>query len=53
MAHDNLLTYPEFNETFKMHSYASAFQLGAVIRQKVKTIDFFCRKLTDSQNGTH
>ena len=49
MACDNLLTYPEFNETFKIHSYASAFQLGAVIRQKVKTIDFFCRKLTDSQ----
>ena len=31
VAHDNLLTYPDFNETLKMHTDASAFQLGAVI----------------------
>ena len=37
---DNLLTCPDFNETFKIHADASAFQLGAVIRQKGKTIAF-------------
>ena len=34
MAHNTLLTYPDFNETFKIHTNASAFQLGAVISQK-------------------
>ena len=37
MARDTLLTYPDFNETFKIHTDASASQLGAVISQKVKT----------------
>ena len=46
---DSLSTYPDFNETFKFHIDASAFQLGAVIIQKVKTIAFYGRKLTDSQ----
>ena len=40
-ANDTLLTYPDFNETFKMHTDASAFQLGAVIIQKVKPIAFY------------
>ena len=31
VARDNLLTYPDFNETFKIRADASAFQLGAVI----------------------
>ena len=48
VARDTLLTYPDFNETFKMHTDASAFQLGAVIIQKVKTISFYSRKLTDA-----
>ena len=34
VACDTLLTYPKFNETFKTHADASAFQLGAVISQK-------------------
>ena len=46
---DTLLTYPGFNETFKIHTDASAFQLGAVISQKGKTITFYSRKLTDSR----
>ena len=49
VAHDTLLTYPDFNETFKIHTDASAFQLGAVIIQKGKTIAFYSRKLTDAQ----
>ena len=31
VARNTLSTYPEFNETFKMHTNASTFQLGAVI----------------------
>ena len=46
---DNLLTYLDFNETFKIHTDASAFQLGAVISHKGKTIAFYRRKLTDNQ----
>ena len=49
MAHDTLLTYTDFNETFKIHTNASAFQLGPVISQKGKTIAFYSRKLTDYQ----
>ena len=39
VARDTLLTYLYFNETFKIHTDASAFQLGAVIIHKVKPID--------------
>ena len=49
MACYNLLTYPNFNETFKIRTNASAFQLGAVIIHKVKPINFYIIKLTDSQ----
>ena len=34
MARDNLFTYPDFNSTFKIHTYANTFDLGEVIRQK-------------------
>ena len=46
MAWDTLLTYPDFNETFKIHTDASVLQLGAVISQKGKQIAFYSRKLT-------
>ena len=49
VAHDTLSTYPDFNETLKIHTDASAFQLGEVINQKGKNIAFYNRKLTDSQ----
>ena len=49
MARDNLLTYPDFNETFKINIDASALQLGAIISQKGKHIAFYSRKLTDDQ----
>ena len=48
---DNLSTYPDFNEIFKIHTNAIAFQLGAVIGQKVKPIAFCSRKLTGDQKG--
>ena len=49
MSHDTLLTYPYFNEAFKIHTDISTFQLGVVIIQKVKPITFYSRKLTDTQ----
>ena len=48
MAWYTLLTYPDFNETFKVHNDDSAFQLGAVITQKGKPIAFYSRKPTDA-----
>ena len=48
VAHENLLTYPDFNESFKIYTNASAFQLGAVICHKEKSIAFYSRKLTDA-----
>ena len=49
VAQDNLLNYPEFNETFKIRTDARAFQLGAVIRQKGNHIDLNSIKLNDAQ----
>ena len=49
MARNILLTYPYFNETFKIHTNASAFQLGAVISQKDKPIALYSRKIIDDQ----
>ena len=46
---DNLLTYPYFNETFKIHTDANTLQLEAVIHQKGKPIAFYSRKLTDDK----
>ena len=49
VARDTLLTYLNINETFKIHTDASAFQLGAIIIQKGNPVAFYSRKLTDSQ----
>ena len=49
LAHNTLLTYPDLNETLKIHTDANAFQLGAVISQKGKPITFYSIKLTDAQ----
>ena len=49
LARDILLSYPNFNGTFKIHTNASAFQLGSVIIQKGKLIAFYSRKLTYTQ----
>ena len=45
----NLLTYPNFNYTFKIHTDDSAFQLGAAISKKGKPIAFYSIKLTNAQ----
>ena len=49
MARNTLLTYPDFNEDFKIHTDASDFKLGSVILQKGKPIAFYSRKRTESQ----
>ena len=51
MARNNLFTYPDLNETFKIHTNSSNLQLGAVIIQKGKPIALYGRKLTDSQKS--
>ena len=40
VARNNLSTYPDFIEAFKIHTNASAFQFGAFIIQKGKPIEF-------------
>ena len=45
----NLLIYPNFNVTFKIHTNDSVLQLGAAISQKGKPIAFYSGKLTDTQ----
>ena len=49
MARDTLLTYPHFNENFKIRTNASDFKLGAVIIQKGGPISFYSKKYTESQ----
>ena len=49
MARDTLLTYPDFNEAFKIHTDASTFQLGLLISQKGKPINSYSRKRTYAQ----
>ena len=49
VARNILLTYPDFNGTFKVHINARAFQIGVIIIQKSKPIAFYSRKLTNAQ----
>ena len=51
MARDTLLTYPGFNESFKIHTDARNLKLGAVILQKGKPISFYSRKCTEFQQS--
>ena len=49
VSQDTLLAYPDFNERFDIHTDYSDYQLGAVISQNGKPIDFYIRKLTGPQ----
>ena len=49
VARDTLLSYPDFNKRFDIHTDASYYQPGAVIRQGVKPIASYSRKLTVPQ----
>ena len=44
-----LLSYPNFNKPFDIHTDASNLQLGAVFRQNGKPIAFYSRKLNPAQ----
>ena len=44
---DTFLTYTYFNKTFKIHTDARNFQLGAFIIKKVKPIDLYGIHITD------
>ena len=49
MAWEVILAYPDFNESFHIHTDASKTQLGAVISQNGKPIAFYSRKLNPAQ----
>ena len=49
VAREVLLSYPNFNDVFEIHTDASATQLGAVISQKGSPIAFYSRKLNPAQ----
>ena len=49
MCEETLLAYPDFSQTFEIHTDASKVQLGSVIAQKDKPIAFYSRKLTPVQ----
>ena len=51
MAKETILTYPNFNEVFEIHTDASDRQLGAVISQKGKPLAFYSRKLSNAQRN--
>ena len=44
-----LLSYPDFNQPFEIHTDASHTQLGVVISQKNKPVAFYSRKLQLAQ----
>ena len=46
-----LLGYPDFNAPFEIRTDASKLQIGAVISQKGKPIDFYSRKTNSSQHN--
>ena len=49
MGREVLLTYPDYNALFEIHTDASKTQLGAVISQHNKPIAFISRKLNGAQ----
>jgi hypothetical protein len=49
IAKKTLLTYPDFNKLFEIHTDASKLQLGACISQEGKPIAFYSRKLNSAQ----
>jgi hypothetical protein len=49
MAAETMLTYPNFDEPFVIHTDASAKQIGGVITQNNKPLGFFSKNLTDVQ----
>ena len=51
VAEEALLTYPDFNKPFELHTDASDYQLGGVVSQDGKPIAFYSRKLNPAQKN--
>ena len=49
IARKTLLTYPDFNKPFEIHTDASKVQLGACISQDGNPVAFYSRKLNPAQ----
>ena len=49
MYRDNLLAYTDFNKRFDIHMNYNYYQLGAVISQKGKPIEFYTHKQTEQK----
>ena len=48
---NTMLIFPDFNKVFEIHTDASDYQLGSVIRQDQKPIAFYSKKLTATQHN--
>ena len=46
-----MITYPDFDEEFKINTNARDFQSGAVISQNIKTITFYSKKVTNAKKS--
>ena len=51
ISRETLLSYPDFNQPFDIHTDASKTQMGAVISQNNKPIAFYSRKLNSAQRN--
>jgi transposase InsO family protein len=49
ISQETMLTYPNFDEPFVVHTDASHKQIGGVVSQNDKPLGFFSRKLTEVQ----
>ena len=49
VSRETLLSYPNFNEPFEIHTDTSKIKLGSLISQKGKPIAFYSRKLNPVQ----
>ena len=49
ISRETLLSYPNFDKPFDIHTNASDLQLGAVISQNNKPIAFYSRKINPAQ----
>ena len=47
VVYKTLLSYPDFNKLFEIHTNASAFQSGVYKSQEIKPIDFYSNNLTE------
>jgi len=49
MAQDTMITYPQFDKPFLIHTDASDKQIGGVVMQDNRPLGFFSKKLTSTQ----